>query len=111
MPSQQLPHMLTLSEQEQLQLLSEQIALEAALIDQIADSLRNTTLDVSQVFLEIAQSGRWLLESESAVVCPEAPADAWAKKVLASLPKCPSCEEAEAVEEVAEEAAAEEAEV
>ena len=81
-PSQQLPHMLTLSEQEQLQLLSEQIALEAALIDQIADSLRNTTLDVSQVFLEIAQSGRWLLESESAVVCPEAPADAWAKKVL-----------------------------
>ncbi|CAN0094957.1 unnamed protein product [Rangifer tarandus platyrhynchus] len=81
-PSQQLPHMLTLSEQEQLQLLSEQIALEAALIDQIADSLRNTTLDVSQVFLEMAQSGRWPLESESAVVCPEAPADAWAKKVL-----------------------------
>ncbi|XP_043760023.1 myosin phosphatase Rho-interacting protein isoform X6 [Cervus elaphus] len=81
-PSQQLPHMLTLSEQEQLQLLSEQIALEAALIDQIADSLRNTTLDMSQVFLEIAQSGRWPLESESAVVCPEAPADAWAKKVL-----------------------------
>ncbi|OWK15369.1 MPRIP [Cervus elaphus hippelaphus] len=81
-PSQQLPHMLTLSEQEQLQLLSEQIALEAALIDQIADSLRNTTVDMSQVFLEIAQSGRWPLESESAVVCPEAPADAWAKKVL-----------------------------
>ncbi|XP_052513435.1 myosin phosphatase Rho-interacting protein [Budorcas taxicolor] len=81
-PSQQLPHMLTLSEQEQLQLLSEQIALEAALIDQIADSLRNTTSDMSQVFLEIAQSGRWPLESESAVVCPGAPADAWAKKVL-----------------------------
>ncbi|XP_044795074.2 myosin phosphatase Rho-interacting protein isoform X6 [Bubalus bubalis] len=81
-PSQQLPHMLTLSEQEQLQLLSEQIALEAALIDQIADSLRNTTLDVSQVFLEISQSDRWRLESESAVVCPGAPADAWAKKVL-----------------------------
>ncbi|XP_042111697.1 myosin phosphatase Rho-interacting protein isoform X4 [Ovis aries] len=81
-PSQQLPHMLTLSEQEQLQLLSEQIALEAALIDQIADSLRNMTSDMSQVFLEIAQSGRWPLESESAVVCPGAPADAWAKKVL-----------------------------
>ncbi|XP_040101703.1 myosin phosphatase Rho-interacting protein isoform X3 [Oryx dammah] len=81
-PSQQLPHMLTLSEQEQLQLLSEQIALEAALIDQIADSLQNTTSDMSQVFLEIAQSGRWLLESESAVVCPGAPADAWAKKVV-----------------------------
>ncbi|MXQ93253.1 hypothetical protein E5288_WYG003682 [Bos mutus] len=81
-PSQQLPHMLTLSEQEQLQLLSEQIALEAALIDQIADSLRNTTSDVSQVFLEISQSDRWRLESESAVVCPGAPADAWAKKVL-----------------------------
>ena len=32
---------------------------------------------------------------------------AWAKKVLASLPKCPSCEEAEEV--VAEEAVAEEA--
>lgn len=81
-PSQQLPHMLTLSEEQQLQLLSEQIALEAALIDQIADSLRNTTSDMSQVFLEIAQSGRWPLESESAVVCPGAPADAWAKKVL-----------------------------
>ncbi|XP_055263477.1 myosin phosphatase Rho-interacting protein isoform X5 [Moschus berezovskii] len=81
-PSQQLPHMLTLSEQEQLQLLSEQIALEAALIDQIADSLRNTTLDMSHIFLEIAQSGQWPLESESAVVCPGAPADAWAKKVL-----------------------------
>ena len=33
---------------------------------------------------------------------------AWAKKMLASLPKCPSCEEAEPVEEAAEEAAAEE---
>ena len=34
---------------------------------------------------------------------------AWAKKMLASLPKCPSCEEAETVEEpVAEEVPAEE---
>lgn len=34
---------------------------------------------------------------------------AWAKKMLASLPKCPSCEEAEVVEASAEEAVAEEA--
>lgn len=33
---------------------------------------------------------------------------AWAKKVLASLPKCPCCEEAEAEEAVAEEVPAEE---
>lgn len=32
---------------------------------------------------------------------------AWAKKMLASLPKCPSCEEAEVVEEAAEPAAEE----
>ena len=31
----------------------------------------------------------------------------WAKKILASFPKCPCCEEAEVVEEVAEEAAEE----
>ena len=28
---------------------------------------------------------------------------AWAKKVLAAMPKCPSCEEAETVEEAVEE--------
>ena len=33
---------------------------------------------------------------------------AWAKKMLAALPKCPSCEEAEAAEVAAEEPAAEE---
>ncbi|NIG60159.1 hypothetical protein BU61_3852 [Pontoporia blainvillei] len=77
--SRQLPE---LSDQEQLQLLSEQIALEATLIDQIADSLKNTTSDISHVLLEISQSGKWPLESESAVACPGAPVDAWAKKVL-----------------------------
>ena len=34
---------------------------------------------------------------------------AWAKKVLASLPKCPCCEKEEAVEVAAEEVAVEEA--
>ncbi|XP_059764721.1 myosin phosphatase Rho-interacting protein isoform X6 [Balaenoptera ricei] len=70
------------SEQEQLQLLSDQIALEATLIGQIADSLRNASSDVSHVLLEVSQSGKWPLESESAVACPGAPVDAWAKKVL-----------------------------
>lgn len=34
---------------------------------------------------------------------------AWAKKMLASLPKCPNCVEAEVAEEAAEEAPVEEA--
>ncbi|XP_022416541.1 myosin phosphatase Rho-interacting protein isoform X7 [Delphinapterus leucas] len=80
--SRQPPHLPELSDQEQLQLLSDQIALEAMLIDQIADSLKNTTSDISHVLLEISQSGKWPLESESTVACPGAPVDAWAKKVL-----------------------------
>nr|XP_030717000.1 myosin phosphatase Rho-interacting protein isoform X8 [Globicephala melas] len=80
--SRQPPYLPELSDQEQLQLLSDQIALEATLIDQIADSLKNTTSDISHVLLEISQSGKWPLESESNVACPGAPVDAWAKKVL-----------------------------
>ncbi|XP_032697166.1 myosin phosphatase Rho-interacting protein isoform X3 [Lontra canadensis] len=71
-----------LTEQEQLKLLSHQIALEASLINQIADSLKNTTSDISRVLHEISQSGRWPVEPESAALCPGAPADTWAKKVL-----------------------------
>ncbi|XP_077602956.1 myosin phosphatase Rho-interacting protein isoform X3 [Crocuta crocuta] len=71
-----------LSEQEQLKLLSDQIALEASLINQIADSLQNTTSDISRVLHEISQSGKLPREPESAAVGPAAPADAWAKKVL-----------------------------
>ncbi|XP_066877191.1 myosin phosphatase Rho-interacting protein isoform X3 [Kogia breviceps] len=81
-PSRQPPQPPELSEREQLQLLSDQIALGAALIDQIADSLRNTASDASHVLLEISQAGKWPLESESAAACPGAPVDAWAKKVL-----------------------------
>uniref|UniRef100_A0ABI7YCH5 PH domain-containing protein n=1 Tax=Felis catus TaxID=9685 RepID=A0ABI7YCH5_FELCA len=75
-------HRPELSEQEQLKLLSDQIALEASLINQIADSLQNTTSDISRVLREISQSGKSPLEPESAAVCPGAPADTWAKKVL-----------------------------
>ncbi|XP_053419196.1 myosin phosphatase Rho-interacting protein isoform X2 [Nycticebus coucang] len=71
-----------LTEQEQVRLLSEQITLEASLISQIADSLKNTTSDISHVLQEIPQSGQLLLESESTTVSTGAPADAWAKKVL-----------------------------
>lgn len=71
-----------LSEQEQLKLLSDQIALEASLINQIADSLQNTTSDISRVLHEISQSGKLPPEPESVAVGPAAPADAWAKKVL-----------------------------
>ncbi|XP_045343598.1 myosin phosphatase Rho-interacting protein isoform X5 [Leopardus geoffroyi] len=75
-------HRPELSEQEQLKLLSDQIALEASLINQIADSLQNTTSDISRVLHEISQSAKSPLEPESAAVCPGAPADTWAKKVL-----------------------------
>ncbi|XP_012581669.1 PREDICTED: myosin phosphatase Rho-interacting protein isoform X4 [Condylura cristata] len=77
-PSQQ-PELM---EQEQLKLLSDQIALEASLISQIADSLKNTTSDISQVLHDISQAGKLPLESEDTIVCPGTPADAWARKVL-----------------------------
>uniref|UniRef100_A0A8D1B4Y7 Myosin phosphatase Rho-interacting protein n=1 Tax=Sus scrofa TaxID=9823 RepID=A0A8D1B4Y7_PIG len=75
-------HLPEAAEQQQLRLLSDQIALEAALINQISDSLRNTTSDISHILSEVSQSARLPLESGSAEVCPGAPADAWAKKVL-----------------------------
>ncbi|XP_069883642.1 myosin phosphatase Rho-interacting protein isoform X4 [Dipodomys merriami] len=78
----QQPSQLVLSEQEHMKLLSDQIALEASLINQIADSLKNTTSDVSRVLHELAQSGEWPLEGESAIVSSGAPVEAWAKKVL-----------------------------
>ncbi|XP_008582472.1 PREDICTED: myosin phosphatase Rho-interacting protein isoform X1 [Galeopterus variegatus] len=80
--TQQLPHWPELTEQEQVKLLSDQIALEAALINQIADSLKNTTSDISRVLHEISQAGNLLLESEGSTVSAGAPADAWARKVL-----------------------------
>ncbi|XP_036308353.1 myosin phosphatase Rho-interacting protein isoform X2 [Pipistrellus kuhlii] len=72
---------LKLTEQEQLKLLADQIALEASLINHIADSLKNTTSDISHLLDEVSQSGELPLESGSAV-CLGAPADTWAKKVL-----------------------------
>ncbi|XP_049632700.1 myosin phosphatase Rho-interacting protein isoform X3 [Suncus etruscus] len=76
--SQDPPQQPELMEQEQLKILSDQIALEASLINQIADSLKNTTADISHILHEISQAGK----SESAAVCPRVPADAWARKVL-----------------------------
>ncbi|XP_039703537.1 myosin phosphatase Rho-interacting protein isoform X10 [Pteropus medius] len=79
---QQPTHRPELTEQEQLKLLSDQIALEASLINQIADSLKNTTSDISRVLHEISQSEKLPLDSGSAAVCPGTPADTWARKVL-----------------------------
>ncbi|XP_023440748.2 LOW QUALITY PROTEIN: myosin phosphatase Rho-interacting protein [Dasypus novemcinctus] len=80
--SQQQPPEPAFTEQEQRRLLSEQIALEAALINQIADSLKNTTSDMSSVLQEISQSGKSPLESESAMAHPGTSADTLAKKLL-----------------------------
>ncbi|XP_048220890.1 myosin phosphatase Rho-interacting protein isoform X3 [Perognathus longimembris pacificus] len=77
----QQPGQPVLSEQEHMKLLSDQIALEASLINQIADSLKNTTSDVSHVLHELAQSGEWPLE-EGAIVSSGAPVEVWAKKML-----------------------------
>uniref|UniRef100_A0A5F9D6J6 Myosin phosphatase Rho interacting protein n=1 Tax=Oryctolagus cuniculus TaxID=9986 RepID=A0A5F9D6J6_RABIT len=71
-----------LSEQEQVKLLSDQIALEASLISQIADSLKSTTLDVSRVLCEVSQAGTSLPAAQSGTVSALAPAEAWARKVL-----------------------------
>ncbi|XP_032354941.1 myosin phosphatase Rho-interacting protein isoform X5 [Camelus ferus] len=78
----QPPRLPELSEQEQLKLLSDQMALEAALIGQIAESVKRTTSDVAHVLSEVSQSRKVLLDSESGAGWPRAPADAWAKKVL-----------------------------
>nr|KAF6457584.1 myosin phosphatase Rho interacting protein [Rousettus aegyptiacus] len=82
---QQPTHRPELTEQEQLKLLSDQIALEASLINQIADSLKNTTSDISRVLHEISQSEKLPLDSGSAAVCPGTPADTWARKVLVDV--------------------------
>ncbi|KAM4844243.1 myosin phosphatase Rho-interacting protein isoform 1-T1 [Thomomys bottae] len=78
----QPPGQPVLSEQEHMKLLSDQITLEASLINQIADSLKNTTSDVSRVLHELAQSGEWSLEGEATTVSSGTPVEAWAKKVL-----------------------------
>ncbi|XP_066221182.1 myosin phosphatase Rho-interacting protein isoform X7 [Saccopteryx leptura] len=78
---QQPPHQPELTEQEQLQLLADQVALEASLIHQIADSLRNTTSDISHLLHEVSPSGELPREPGAAVWLGTA-ADAWAKKVL-----------------------------
>ncbi|XP_040604686.1 myosin phosphatase Rho-interacting protein isoform X4 [Mesocricetus auratus] len=71
-----------LNEQEHRKLLSAQIVLEASLINQIADSLKNTTSDVYGVLCELTQSGEWPLKEESAALSVGAPVEIWAKKVL-----------------------------
>ncbi|XP_036051809.1 myosin phosphatase Rho-interacting protein isoform X3 [Onychomys torridus] len=71
-----------LNEQEHRKLLSAQIVLEASLINQIADSLKNTTSDVYGVLCELTQSGEWPLKEESAALSARAPVEIWAKKVL-----------------------------
>ncbi|XP_045149241.1 myosin phosphatase Rho-interacting protein [Echinops telfairi] len=76
------PWLPEVNEQEQLKLLSERITLEASLINQIADSLRNTTSDISCVLQEISQSEGLPLESERTTACPGPLADSLAKKLL-----------------------------
>ncbi|XP_051036493.1 myosin phosphatase Rho-interacting protein isoform X4 [Phodopus roborovskii] len=71
-----------LNEQEHRKLLSAQIVLEASLINQIADSLKNTTSDVYGVLCELTRSGEWPLKEESAALSTGAPVEIWAKKVL-----------------------------
>ncbi|XP_051023751.1 myosin phosphatase Rho-interacting protein isoform X1 [Acomys russatus] len=81
-PVQQQPCQPILNEQEHRKLLSAQIVLEASLINQIADSLKNTTSGVYGVLCELSQSGEWPLKEESAAHSAGAPMEIWAKKVL-----------------------------
>ncbi|KAK7827372.1 hypothetical protein U0070_026578 [Myodes glareolus] len=78
----QQPYQPILNEQEHRKLLSAQIVLEASLINQIADSLKNTTSDVYGVLRELTQSGEWPLKEESTALSAGAPMEIWAKKVL-----------------------------
>lgn len=79
---QLVPQQPELPEEQQLKLLSDQITLEASLINQIAESLQNTSLDVSRLLQEITQARRWPLEVGTTAPCAGAPAEAWARKVL-----------------------------
>ncbi|XP_052053279.1 myosin phosphatase Rho-interacting protein isoform X3 [Apodemus sylvaticus] len=78
----QQPCQPVVNEQEHRKLLSAQIVLEASLINQIADSLKNTTSDVYGVLCELTQSGEWPLKEESAAPSAGAAMEIWAKKVL-----------------------------
>ncbi|XP_029424952.1 myosin phosphatase Rho-interacting protein isoform X5 [Nannospalax galili] len=82
MTTVQQPCQPILNEQEHMKLLSAQIALEASLINQIANSLKNTTSDVYGVLCELTKSEEWPLKEESATLSAGAPVEAWAKKVL-----------------------------
>uniref|UniRef100_F6TQR6 Myosin phosphatase Rho interacting protein n=1 Tax=Monodelphis domestica TaxID=13616 RepID=F6TQR6_MONDO len=76
------PQVLELTEQEQLRSLSQRIAFEASLINQIAESLKNANSDISQILQEIYVTAKGAMEPTHVVNTAATLADTLSKKLL-----------------------------
>ncbi|XP_043829207.1 myosin phosphatase Rho-interacting protein isoform X4 [Dromiciops gliroides] len=79
---QMQPQVLELTEQEQLRLLSQRIAFEASLINQIAESLKNASSDISHILQEIYLTAKVAMEPTHVVNTATTLADALSKKLI-----------------------------
>ncbi|XP_020822971.2 LOW QUALITY PROTEIN: myosin phosphatase Rho-interacting protein [Phascolarctos cinereus] len=71
-----------LTEQEQLRLLSQRIAFEASLINQIAESLKNASSDISHILQEIYLTAKVVMEPTHVVNTASSLADTLSKKLI-----------------------------
>ncbi|XP_074063093.1 myosin phosphatase Rho-interacting protein isoform X2 [Macrotis lagotis] len=76
------PQDLELTEQEQLRLLSQRIAFEASLINQIAESLQNASSDISHILEDIYQTEKVVMEPTHVVNTAATLADTLSKKLI-----------------------------
>ncbi|XP_051853415.1 myosin phosphatase Rho-interacting protein isoform X2 [Antechinus flavipes] len=76
------PQILELTEQEQLRLLSQRIAFEASLINQIAESLKNASSDISHILQEIYLTAKVAMEPTHVVNTATTLADSLSKKLI-----------------------------
>ncbi|XP_072453152.1 myosin phosphatase Rho-interacting protein isoform X2 [Notamacropus eugenii] len=78
----QQPQGLELTEQEQLRLLSQRIAFEASLINQIAESLKNASSDISHILQEIYLTAKVAMEPTHVHNTAASLADTLSKKLI-----------------------------
>uniref|UniRef100_G3WY05 Myosin phosphatase Rho interacting protein n=1 Tax=Sarcophilus harrisii TaxID=9305 RepID=G3WY05_SARHA len=76
------PQVLELTEEEQLRLLSQRIAFEASLINQIAESLKNASSDISHILQEIYLTAKAAMEPTHVVNTAATLADSLSKKLI-----------------------------
>ncbi|XP_068944012.1 myosin phosphatase Rho-interacting protein isoform X2 [Petaurus breviceps papuanus] len=76
------PLVLDLTEHDQLRLLSQRIALEASLINQIAESLKNASSDISHMLQEIYLTAKIAMEPTHVANTAASLADTLSKKLI-----------------------------